>query len=136
MLKISKTSKYALKGVLYLLKNRKFAPGFVKISEISRKENIPLNYLRKIFQKLITNKIVISGVGPNGGVKLSDHLNEISIAKIIAIFDGEPEENECSLFGTKGCPTIKACPIHDECFQVGRNVWVKLNNFKIENFIK
>lgn len=133
MLKISKTSKYALKGVLHLLKNRK--SGFIKIDEVAKEENIPLNYLRKIFQQLITNRIVASRVGPKGGVKLPESKTDISTASIIRIFDGEPDLNECSLFGTNGCPTIKACPIHDECFQVGKNAWVKLNNFNIENFL-
>ena len=134
MLKISKTSKYALRGVIHLSKKR--GSGYVKIIEISEQERIPLNYLRKIFQVLITNKIVLSSVGPKGGVKLPDHETDISTADIIRIFDGEPEINECTLFGTIGCPTITTCPIHDECSHMGINSWTKLKNFKIDSFIK
>jgi len=134
MLKISKTSKYALRGVVYLSKKR--GSGFVKILEISERENIPLNYLRKIFQVLIKNKIVLSGVGPKGGVKLPDNVVDISTADIIRIFDGEPEINECTLFGTDGCPMITTCPIHDECSHMGINLWRKLENFKIDSFTK
>jgi Rrf2 family protein len=134
MLKISKTSKYALRGVIYLSKKR--GSGFVKIIEISEQENIPLNYLRKIFQLLITNKIVLSSVGPRGGVKLPDLKMDTSTADIIRIFDGEPEINECTLFGTIGCPAITTCPIHDECSHMGINSWKKLENFKIDRFIK
>lgn len=134
MLKISKTSKYALRGVIYLSKKR--GSGYVKIIEIAEQERIPLNYLRKIFQVLITNKIVLSSVGPKGGVKLPDHETDISTADIIRIFDGEPEINECTLFGTDGCPTITTCPIHDECSHMGINSWTKLENFKIDSFIK
>ncbi len=134
MLKLSKTSKYALRGVVYLSKNR--GSGYIKINKISEEENIPLNYLRKIFQVLITNKIVLSSVGPNGGVKLPDYKIKISTADIIRIFDGEPEITECTLFGTSGCPEITICPIRDECSNMGRISWTKLNNFKIDGFIK
>ena len=134
MLKISRTSKYALRGVVHLSKKR--GTGFVKINKISEDENIPLNYLRKIFQALITNKIVLSSVGPNGGVKLPDTKRDISTADIIRIFDGEPEINECTLFGTEGCPAITTCPIHDECSSMSMGSWTKLKNFNIESFLK
>lgn len=130
MLNISRTSKYALQGLLYLAKHREV--GFVKIDEISKEEGIPVNYLRKIFQQLIKNKVVESVVGPRGGVKLPDGPNEFSLAQVIKIFDGEPTFDECSLFGTKGCTQLAECPLHGECFLYDKSVWEKLDRYKVD----
>ena len=130
MLNISKTAKYALQGLLYLARNRD--KGLIKIDEISKYEKIPTNYLRKIFQQLIKNLIVESGVGPKGGVRLPDSAADISLAKVILIFDGEPNFYECSLFGTRGCPSLDNCPLHKECHTYDRDVWQKLETYKLE----
>ncbi len=135
MLNISSTSMYALRGLLYLLKNSSSDGHFVKIEEIAKAENIPLNYLRKIFQQLIKNRIVQSAVGPKGGIKPAENIDEIRTAQIIKIFDGEPILNNCTLFGTSGCFNIKICPIHSECFNTDNKIWKKLVNFKIVNFL-
>lgn len=133
MLNISKTSKYALKGIFHLLKNRN--EGFIKIDRIAAEEKIPLNYLRKIFQQLIIKKIVSSGVGPRGGVKLPDNNPGISIADIIAVFDGQPDLTECTLFGVEGCPMGGGCPIHRECARSGKAAWEKLKQFNMQNLL-
>ncbi len=130
MLNISKTAKYALQGLLYLARNRD--KGMIKIDEISRFEKIPANYLRKIFQHLIKHLIVESGVGPKGGVRLPDSAAEISLAEVITLFDGEPSFNQCSLFGSRGCPSLDNCPLHNECHTYDRDVWKKLETYKIQ----
>jgi Rrf2 family protein len=130
MLNISKTSKYALQGLLYLARHRE--KGFVKIDVISKEESIPVNYLRKIFQQLIKNRVVESVVGPRGGVKLPDGPNDISLAQVIKIFDGEPTFNECSLFGTTGCTQLLNCPLHGECFNYDKGVWERLEKYKVD----
>ena len=117
--------------MVHLLKKR--GEGYIKIESISEAEDIPLNYLRKIFQVLITNRVVSSGVGPKGGVRLPEKMDDISIADIIRLFDGEPENDDCTLFGTEGCPGITNCPLKTECGQLNKNIWKKLQAFKLED---
>ena len=126
---ISKTSQYGLKGLLFLWQNRE--SGFIKIDEIAKKQKLPANYLRKIFQLLIKNRILESGLGPRGGVKLSPRAFETSIAGIIEIIDGKPSYDGCTLFGTTGCPKLNECPLHLECNLLKKGLWKKLQNFKL-----
>jgi len=133
MLNISKTAKYALQALLFLARNKD--RDLIKIDEISKKEKIPANYLRKIFQQLIKNRVVESVVGPKGGVRLPAPVRKISLARVIKIFDGEPSLSECSLFGTKKCPKLENCPINKECHSYGKNIWQKLKNFGIEDLL-
>jgi len=116
------------------MKNRD--SGFIKIDRIATEENIPLNYLRKIFQNLIKHKMVTSGVGPSGGVRFPENKPDISAADVIYLFDGEPDLGECTLFGAGDCLLGEACPIHDECRHFQVQAWEKLKNFEIESFLK
>lgn len=133
MLNISKTARYSLQGLVHLAKNRD--KGFIKIEEISKTEDIPQNYLRKIFQQLIRNKVVESGVGPRGGVRLPEKIDLITLGSVIRIFDGEPEFDQCTLFGTKHCPKLKNCPIHQECRTQHKVIWDRLDAFRLEDLL-
>ena len=124
MLNMSRTIKYGLRGLRYLAQNRE--KGFIKIEEISTAENIPDNYLRKIFQQLIKNRVVESSVGPKGGVKFSPGADKISLARIIEIIDGKPSFKECTLFGYANCAKFASCPLQMECSVFKENLWKKL----------
>lgn len=124
MLNISNTGKYGLRGLLYLVKHRD--QGFIKIDKVAKEENIPENYLRKIFQRLIKSRILESGVGPGGGVKISGEADGISIAQAIEVIDGRPPFGGCTLFGYDKCPKLEHCPIHDDCDKITREMWETL----------
>ena len=125
MINVSRTIKYGLRGLLYLARNSE--QGFVKIEEISKKENIPENYLRKIFQRLIKNRIVESGV------KLPPASYNVSIAKVIEIIDSKPQFNECTLFGYSSCPKLPNCHLQQECSLFKENLWKKLQDYKLND---
>ncbi|MCP5106303.1 MAG: Rrf2 family transcriptional regulator [bacterium] len=129
MINMSKTIKYGLRGLRYLARNRE--KGFIKIDEIAREEKLPENYLRKIFQQLIKNRVVVSGVGPKGGVKLPPGSDEISLAGVIEIIDGQPSFDECTLFGYTSCAKIENCPLQQDCNMFKENLWNKLRDFKL-----
>lgn len=130
MLHLSKSCQYALRGLNYLVRNPE--KGLVKISNIAENENIPTNYLRKIFDRLVKDRIVISTVGPLGGVRLAS--KKISIASVIETIDGKPSRDACPLLGYKKCPELKPCPIQNECRKLTRSIWKKLKEFKLEDF--
>jgi len=131
MMNMSRTIKYGLRGLLYLARNRE--QGFVKIEEIAKKENIPENYLRKIFQRLIKNRVVESSVGPKGGVKLPPAAYNVSIAQVIEIIDSKPQFNECTLFGYSNCPHIPNCHLQQECSLFKEDLWKKLQDYKLSD---
>ena len=131
MLSISNTGKYGLRGLLYLVKHKD--QGFIKIDRVAKEENIPENYLRKIFQRLIKHRIVESGVGPGGGVKISKEADGISIAQAIEVIDGRPPFGGCTLFGYDKCPQLEHCPIHRDCDRTTRQLWETLTKSKIKD---
>lgn len=131
MMNVSRTIKYGLRGLLYLARNSE--RGFIKIEEIAKKENIPENYLRKIFQRLIKKRVVESGVGPKGGVKIPPASYNVSIAEVIEIIDAKPQFNECTLFGYSSCPNLPNCHLQQECSLFKENLWNKLQAYKLKD---
>jgi len=83
---ISKKTKYALKGLLYLA--RKYNQGPILIADLAREERIPKKFLELILLSLKNNGVLQSKKGKGGGYYLGKHPKEISIGNVIRILDG------------------------------------------------
>ena len=83
---ISKKTKYALKGLLYLARN--YDQGPVLISDLARDERIPKKFLELILLSLKNNGILQSKKGKGGGYYLGKPAREISVGNVIRILDG------------------------------------------------
>lgn len=132
MLNISKTCHYALKALLYLAGNKKNS--FVKIKEVAREQNIPYNFLSKIFQMLAKKNLVESQLGPKGGVRLSLNFPRSTLAEVISVIDGRLNLEECLLFGDKRCPGFRRCPIRAECRNIRMKISSRLKNVKLGSY--
>jgi len=111
---LSNTSKYALRGLIYLAKYAK-EDSRIGIKIISKDLNISSPFLGKILQNLVKEKLLVSTKGPNGGFSLSRPPEEISLWDIVANVDGEEYFTNC-LIGLRPCithdPTKPLCPVH------------------------
>jgi len=83
---ISKKTKYALKGLLYL--GRKYEKGPILISDLARDERIPKKFLELILLTLKNNGILQSKKGKGGGYYLGKPPREISVGNVIRILEG------------------------------------------------
>ena len=90
---LTKRVNYGIKGLLNLARNNN--QSFLK--KISQEEEIPESYLAKIFQVFVQRGILDSKKGPNGGFYLAMGLNDISIGKIVACLEGEPNLDRCPI---------------------------------------
>jgi Rrf2 family protein len=111
---LSNTSKYALRGLIYLAKYSK-DDYRIGIKKISKDLSISSPFLGKILQNLVKQKLLVSTKGPNGGFSLSKPPEEISLWDIVTNVDGEEFFTNC-LIGLRPCithdPTKPLCPIH------------------------
>ena len=129
MLNFSRTSHYALRALMYLARSK--GRPYIKIEEVARNEDIPRNFLSKIFQMLIKNGMVDSCMGPKGGVKLSADSQRISVADALTVINGRMHQEDCALFGYQRCRELKSCPIQNECQNVRKKIWGKLKKITI-----
>jgi len=85
-MKISRSTGYALLAAGYIAQNQK--QGVILSQEISKKYNIPLEYLLKILQQLVKTNLLRSKRGPHGGFSLAKPLKKITLLQIIEAVDG------------------------------------------------
>ena len=83
---ISKKAEYAIRAVISIARHANNNP--LQISEISKKESIPIKFLEQILLTLKNNGILKSKRGANGGYLLAKSKDDISIGMILDIVDG------------------------------------------------
>jgi Rrf2 family protein len=86
MVAITQKTKYALKALIFLTKEKDRGP--VLISEISERERIPRKFLELILLELKNQGILQSKMGKGGGYYLSRPPEAIYLGSVIRIFDG------------------------------------------------
>ena len=107
----SKRCELALQAILYLSVFNDET--YFTATDISKKLNMPKEFLAKILQSLAVHSIVISKKGKTGGFTLGRPLNEIRLIDIVIAMDGLEIFHKCVL-GFKGCTVEKPCPVHDK----------------------
>ncbi|MGL4611011.1 MAG: RrF2 family transcriptional regulator [Trueperaceae bacterium] len=86
MVAITKKTKYALKALIFLTKEKERGP--ILISEISERERIPRKFLELILLELKNHGLLQSKMGKGGGYYLSRSAKDIYVGHVIRIFDG------------------------------------------------
>jgi Rrf2 family iron-sulfur cluster assembly transcriptional regulator len=84
----------------------------MKLSDISDKQNIPLNYLEQIFAKLKKAELVNAFKGPGGGYQLKLPSEQITIEHIIDAVEENLKMTRCAK--DKSCRKAGVnCQTHD-----------------------
>ena len=108
---LSKSSKYALKAVLYLTLHSSEEKK-INVKDIAKPINVPQAYIAKILQILSKKNLISSTRGPKGGFYLNKNNRKQSVLNIIYAIDGEKKLTSCLLSLDK-CNESKPCPLHD-----------------------
>ena len=107
---LSKSSKYAIRAVLYLANhtndNKKIGS-----KEVAKLLGLPAPFLAKTLQELTKKDIISSVKGPHGGFFLTQENNQKSLLDIIECIDGIHKFNECFL-GQHECNDEAPCVVH------------------------
>lgn len=107
---ISKTSGYAIRGLVYLaLKSSDLHK--VGIHELADELNVPQPFLGKIMQGLVRRDIISSTKGPNGGFFINERTLTTPIINVVDAIDGLGIFRRCFL-GLPECNSEKQCPLH------------------------
>ena len=111
---LSNTCKYALRALIYL---GKFSTDDkrIGIKKISEDLGLSSQFLGKILQNMVKQKLLVSTKGPNGGFSLAKKSSEISLWEIVTKVDGEEFFTNC-LISLEPCkshdPSKPLCPVH------------------------
>jgi Rrf2 family protein len=129
----SKKCEYGLQAVLYLstIEEGTTAPA----EEISKKLNIPKEFVSKILQSLALKKIVGSKKGNSGGFFLGKPASEIKLIEIVEAIDGLSLFQNCVL-GFPNCCSDNPCPVHNKWGKLRKDAYNMLSSETLEQLKK
>ena len=119
-MKITYKGDYALKAILdlsYHFNNSKAIP----LTEISKRQNIPENYLEQIMLILKRAGYISSKRGVGGGFVLLHDPAKLTLGEIIRLVEGHIEPILCGK-----TPHTGSCGEEDSC--AFREIWVKVTD--------
>lgn len=127
----SKKCEYGLQAVLYMAA---LEPNCVCPAEqISKRLNIPKEFISKILQSLIESGIVDSKKGKSGGFMLAKHPSKIKLIDIVEAIDGLDSFNSCVL-GFHECSPDKPCPVHNQWGELRTKAYDMLGKETLDKF--
>lgn len=129
----SKKCEYGLQAVLYLstIEEDRTASA----DEISKKLNIPKEFVSKILQSLALKKIVGSKKGNSGGFFLGKPASQIKLIEIVEAIDGLSLFHNCVL-GFPDCSPESPCPVHNKWGKLRQDAYDMLTKETLEQFRK
>lgn len=129
-MKVSTKTYYGMRALARLAKQG--AP--LSVRKISESEELPLEYLEKIFQSLKRAGIVMSKRGSGGGYALAHHANDITLHDIFAELEGSFFTFPC--FRKEGCSKEKTCNTKDVWDTINKSIDAKLESITLADIIR
>ncbi|MDD4956934.1 MAG: Rrf2 family transcriptional regulator [Candidatus Omnitrophica bacterium] len=129
---LTKDTDYAVRALIELGVS---GETYVSAREISEKQQIPYQFLRRIMQDLIKGGLVKSKEGGGGGFRLRGHPLKIKVADVIRMFQGEIELSEC-MFRKKICANRPHCVLRSNIKNIEAKVIKEFEKITIGQLIR
>ncbi len=127
-MKISTRGRYALIIMINLALSDKLS-----LKDIADKEYLPIKYLEKIMRLLVSNNLVKSIRGKDGGYTLTKNPDEYSIGEILRASEGEIKSRACD---TDDCLKHDVCPTIKFFDGLYKEINEYVDNKKLSDLIK
>jgi Rrf2 family iron-sulfur cluster assembly transcriptional regulator len=115
--------RYAVMAVVDMATRQKEENAPIKLAEIAEAQNISLNYLEQIYNKLKNASIVTSIKGPGGGYVFNDTLEEVKVLDVVEAVDESLKMTRCNPNSNFGCmPGGAKCLTHDLWENMGKEL--------------
>jgi Rrf2 family protein len=118
---VSRRTDYATRALLALALED---GGPLKLDEIARRTAVPQSVLEQVMPVLRTAGIVRSERGPSGGYRLNKAPEEITLERVVRLFQGQLAPIGCATRSQpEQCPMMVACSL--------REVWEEVRDATI-----
>lgn len=107
----------------------------VALHEISNRQDIAINYLEQLFNKLKARNLVESLKGPGGGYKLAKTARDISVLEVIDAVGESIKITRCEESSGKGClvKQNKICFTHALWDGLGKQIRNYLGSISLQD---
>jgi len=132
---LSKKTKYGLKALCYIARNKGDLP--VQVGEIAKSEQIPQKFLESILLSLRKAGFLGSKKGKHGGYYLRKLPSEIIMADVMRVLEGPIAMVPCVSLNfyekCDDCPDEQKCSVNKLMIQVRDNTLQVLRNNTLED---
>jgi Rrf2 family transcriptional regulator, cysteine metabolism repressor len=119
---VSRRTDYATRAVLALTLE---GGGPLKLDELARRTAVPQSVLEQVMPTMRTAGIVRSERGPTGGYRLNKRPEEITLERIVRLFQGQLAPISCATrHNPEPCPMTIGCTL--------REVWEEIRDATIQ----
>lgn len=129
---INKNTDYAVRALMVLAGNK---DSFMSAKAIADNQKIPYQFLRRVLQLLIKNKLVESKEGSSGGVKLIADPGKIRLIDLIRIYHENFELSKC-MFRGKPCSNRQTCVLRKEVLSIEEELISKFEKLTIKKLLQ
>jgi Rrf2 family protein len=130
----SKSAEYAIQAMIYLAEHKPKKP--VMIRKIAEDYDIPYQFLAKIMQVLVKNRLIKATRGRTGGVELAKSADKIYLNQIVYAIDGLPPEKDMCVIGLDYCSGETPCPLHDRYKPIRKQLKSLLSDEPLDDLAK
>lgn len=119
---VSRRTDYATRAILVLSLE---GGGPLKLDELAKRTAVPLSVLEQVMPTMRTAGIVRSERGPSGGYRLNKKPEEITLERIVRLFQGPLAPISCATrHSPEPCPMMIGCTL--------REVWEEVRDGTIQ----
>ena len=129
---IRRNTDYSIRALVYLALHSSVE---IKAGEIAEKQEVPLEYLQKILQRLTRGGFILSHRGAYGGFSLAKEPEDINLLEIIETMQGKLVMNKCFL-GKDGCPRAPKCVLKDTWLQLEQRISGFLSQITLQDLVE
>lgn len=129
---ITRDTDYAVRALCCIARRK---DKVVSVNELTRCLNIPRPFLRKLLQILNKKGLLKSYRGLGGGFSMADSPGDISLIKLIEIFQGPVVLSEHKL-KKKTCPEAKDCPLKKRLDEIENIIKSKLRSITVKSILE
>ena len=131
-MKLSTKSRYGTRILVELALNQN--KGAVQVSRIASHTKIPVKYLEQLLRTLKQAGLVKTVRGPKGGHLLVEKPEEISLGKIVRLFEGQTDLVECVSY-PEHCDMASECLVRAAWYEATNVLYEKLDGISIADLI-
>src|SRR6188474_3095298 len=109
---ISRRTDYATRALVALALEQDVRP--VKIQELAERTDTPISVLEQVLPQLRSAGIVRSERGPSGGYRLNHAPEEITLERVVRLFQGQLAPISCATRAhPEPCPMMIGCTLRE-----------------------
>lgn len=133
LMKLSAKGRYGTRALLDLALHR--GEALIPLKDIAQRQGISLPYLEHLVAPLIAGGIIKSTRGPQGGISLLKHPQDIRLSEVIQLLEGSLAPVKC-VDNPKSYPRSDLCATHDVWNEVKEAIDKVLESTTLQDLVE